>query len=145
MPSTCNEVCTAHYAVVLLAHDPRWRSCRALVQQYDVADGRPLKVRIAVRDLWGPTTAPAFSRLKEELGTEPTVSPEWGMLHTALGGVYNDDTLFVQQTSSLVAAWAEAASRVCDQEELGEKLVDKIAGTQLRLFLDVSCCPTAAD
>jgi hypothetical protein len=59
------------------------------------------------------------------------------MLYTALGGVYNDDTLFVGQTAALVASWAEAALRVCEQEDLGDKLMDKI-GTTLRLFLDVS-------
>ncbi|CAK9787101.1 unnamed protein product [Cutaneotrichosporon oleaginosum] len=97
-----------------------------------------LKVRIAVRDLWEPTTSPSFARLKDVLGTAPTVNPEWGMLHTALGGVYNDDTLFVRQTASFVAAWAEAASSVCKDEELGDKMVDMIGGTTLRLFIDVS-------
>ncbi|BEI83704.1 hypothetical protein CcaverHIS002_0403080 [Cutaneotrichosporon cavernicola] len=101
----------------------------------------PLKVRVAIRDLWEPTTSPAFRRLMDVLGTEPTIDPEWAMLHAALGGVFNDDTRFVQQTAVLVAAWADAACRICHDELLGEALADKIEGKQLRLFLNVS--PTA--
>ncbi|KAK9783814.1 hypothetical protein SCAR479_00373 [Seiridium cardinale] len=104
----------------------------------------PLKVQVGIRDAWAKDDAPVVktpSSLKEMLGIDVAIEPEWHLLLAELDSSYPDKTVFVISIAGCVRAWSTALSSLLDagaDEEWADTLLDHAEGrvskaSQLRL------------
>ncbi|ORY60917.1 uncharacterized protein BCR38DRAFT_349091 [Pseudomassariella vexata] len=104
---------------------------------------RPLKVQVGIRDYWDKDDAPvqkALSSLKEVIGINIVVLPEWQLLLAELESFYPDKGTLVPVVAGCVQAWCNAMSALLDDEaneEWADTLLERTYGT-LRLFIEVS-------
>jgi hypothetical protein len=82
----------------------------------------------------------AFSSLKEIVGHDVACEPQWQMLWTELQDRFNEIDQFVPTITNAVTAWAEALTKICDEEtneEWIEEMLERVkgAGSMIRLEL----------
>ncbi|KAK1714646.1 hypothetical protein BDP67DRAFT_512635 [Colletotrichum lupini] len=106
----------------------------------------PLKVKVAIRDHWTKEDSylqQALKALRDVLGLEIDVNPDWQILLTQLDAEYADRTDFVAAVAGTVEAWCRAATELLEDEKNEEwtnTLLDKLRLTwsRLRLFVEVA-------
>ncbi|KAI1863448.1 hypothetical protein JX265_008843 [Neoarthrinium moseri] len=109
----------------------------------------PLKVQVGIRDFWSKNEAPvqkALAALKETIGVETIIEPEWHLLLSELDGLYPDKSTFVPSIAGCVHSWCTALSTILDDsanEEWTDALLDHMKG-RLRVFLEVYKGPQPA-
>lgn len=102
-----------------------------------------MKAKVAVRDLWAKSDAPAqkaISSLHESLGLEVACEPDWSILCAELDSVYDDKGQLVRAVISCIQVWCETVSEMLEDEKYedwGEKLIDKLRESYSRLTLIV--------
>ncbi|KAH7018296.1 uncharacterized protein B0I36DRAFT_335688 [Microdochium trichocladiopsis] len=102
----------------------------------------PLKVQVAIRDQWDKDDCVlqnTLKKLREVIGVEIVVDPEWQLLFAELDTAYNDKAQFVADVVSCVFEWANALVYLAEKEDYSdwaEKLLDKAKG-RIRLYLEV--------
>ncbi|KAK7942920.1 uncharacterized protein PG986_012033 [Apiospora aurea] len=103
----------------------------------------PLKVRVGIRDSWSSEDAPvrkSLKTLREILGLDVAVEPEWPLLLAALDGSYPDKQTLVPAVAQCVRVWCDLLAAALEDEdataEWAETLLER-AGGLLRLFLEV--------
>ncbi|KAK6062760.1 hypothetical protein SCUP515_13036 [Seiridium cupressi] len=103
----------------------------------------PLKVQVGIRDAWAKDDVPvqkALSSLKETLGLDVAIEPEWHLLLAELDSSYPDKTVFVPSIAGCVRAWSTALTSLLDDganEEWADTLLEHAEG-RVRLSLEVS-------
>ncbi|KAK4454525.1 hypothetical protein QBC34DRAFT_134918 [Podospora aff. communis PSN243] len=104
----------------------------------------PLKVQIAIRDIWNKGDGglqTALKTLQDLLGHEVVIEPEWQLLLAALEEFYPDKTNFVNILAGCVEAWAKSMTELLEDsahEDWTETVLEKSKYGKLRLFLEVS-------
>jgi hypothetical protein len=106
---------------------------------------RPIKIKIGVRDKWTASDSPvqkALKELKETVGLDIAVEPQWPMLWTELSGAFKEPELFVPTIADSVASWAGALGEICDDdcnEAWTEQFLEKAkaSGSMIRIELEV--------
>ncbi|TPX18167.1 uncharacterized protein E0L32_002676 [Thyridium curvatum] len=111
----------------------------------------PLKVRLAIRDQWEPEDKPlrkSLAGLRELLGHDVEVEPEWQQLLAELDPFYEDKGRFVAVVAGCVEAWCKALLELLENEanaEWTDTLLEKLkAWSRLRLFIEVSSTASAS-
>ncbi|KAI1266946.1 hypothetical protein F5Y18DRAFT_352796 [Xylariaceae sp. FL1019] len=100
----------------------------------------PLKVKVGIRDFWDNNNAPinkTIANVKDAIGVNVRVDPEWQTLTTELDAVYPDKATFVPSIAAIVDAFCCALITLADDEanaEWADKLLSKISGTVRILF-----------
>ncbi|KAK8098510.1 uncharacterized protein PG998_013996 [Apiospora kogelbergensis] len=103
----------------------------------------PLKVRIGIRDSWASEDAPvrkSLAKLRELLGLDVAVEPEWPLLLAALNDAYPDKQGLVPVVAQCVRVWADVLVTVLQDEEANEEWIETLldrAGGLVRLYLEV--------
>ncbi|CAG9977921.1 unnamed protein product [Clonostachys byssicola] len=105
----------------------------------------PLKVKVAIRDLWDKPDSPvqeAITRLKNILGLDFMCEPAWPLLTTELSPHYDDNSELAKSVINFVKVWVEAMTELLDDEENSEwadSIVDLVKdnGAALKLHLEV--------
>ncbi|KAK6854587.1 hypothetical protein PG995_009680 [Apiospora arundinis] len=103
----------------------------------------PLKVRIGIRDSWSSEEAPvqkSLAKLRELLGLDVAVEPEWPLLLAALDDAYPDKQGLVPAVAQCVRVWADVVAAALEDEEANEEWIETLlerAGGLLRLYLEV--------
>ncbi|KAH8645668.1 hypothetical protein BX600DRAFT_477824 [Xylariales sp. PMI_506] len=106
----------------------------------------PIKVQVGIRDFWDRDDAPvqdSIKRLKELIGTEIVIQPEWQVLLTELDSFYPDKGTFVPRIASCVQAWCAALSELLDDaenEEWAEKILEQ-SSHRVMVYLEVTKGP----
>ncbi|KAK0632726.1 hypothetical protein B0T14DRAFT_491031 [Immersiella caudata] len=104
----------------------------------------PLKVQIAIRDIWNKQDGglqTALKSLQDLLGHEVVIEPEWQLLLAALEEFYPDKTNFVTILAGCVETWAKSMTELLEDsanEDWTETVLEKSKSGRLRLFLEVS-------
>lgn len=106
----------------------------------------PLKVKVAIRDHWTKEDSylqQALKALRDVLGLDVDVTPDWQILLTQLDAEYADKTDFAAAVAGTVEAWCRAATELLEDdknEEWTDTLLDKLRLTwsRLRLFVEVA-------
>ena len=81
--------------------------------------------------------------LKEVLGYEVVIQPEWQMLLTEFDSINPDKTQFAAAVAGCVSVWCRALKELLEDEanaEWADTLIDRVTGTHrtLRVFIEVS-------
>ncbi|KAI0597099.1 hypothetical protein F4775DRAFT_265945 [Biscogniauxia sp. FL1348] len=103
----------------------------------------PLRVQVGLRDSWKSDDAPvqkARASLKQLVGVDVEVEPDWHLLLTDLDSYYPDKSTFVPSVAACVQAWCESLSAIVDDEaneQWSEVLIERIKG-RLKVFVTVS-------
>ncbi|CAH0058581.1 unnamed protein product [Clonostachys solani] len=105
----------------------------------------PLKVKVAIRDLWDKPDSPvqeAITRLKNILGLDFICEPAWPLLVTELSPHYDDNSELAKSVINFVKVWVEAMTELLDDEENSEwadSIVDLVKdnGAALKLHLEI--------
>ncbi|KAI8302768.1 hypothetical protein K4K59_000359 [Colletotrichum sp. SAR11_240] len=106
----------------------------------------PLKVKVAIRDHWTSEESQpqkALKELKNVLGLDIDVEPDWQLLLAELDTVYSDKGDLVAAVAGTVETWTKAATELLDDDKNAdwtEILLEKLKATyiNLRLFIEVS-------
>ncbi|KAK1638908.1 hypothetical protein BDP81DRAFT_422955 [Colletotrichum phormii] len=106
----------------------------------------PLRVKVAIRDHWTKEDSylqQALKTLRDVLGLDVDVTPDWQILLTQLDSEYADKTDFAAAVAGTVEAWCRAATELLEDdknEEWTDTLLDKLRLTwsRLRLFVEVA-------
>ncbi|KAF9873561.1 hypothetical protein CkaCkLH20_09020 [Colletotrichum karsti] len=115
-------------------------------QHLDCVASPPLKVKVAVRDHWTNEESPlqkALKELKEVLGLDIVVEPDWQLLLNDLDAEYPDKGDFAAAVAGTVEVWSKSATELLNDDknaEWTESLLEKLKSTYstLRLFIEVS-------
>lgn len=107
---------------------------------------RPLKAKVAIRDHWTSEESQfqkALKELKNILGLDIDVEPDWQLLLAELDTVYSDKGDLVAAVAGTVETWTKAATELLDDDKNAdwtEILLEKLKATyiNLRLFIEVS-------
>jgi hypothetical protein len=103
----------------------------------------PLKAKVAVRDHWSKADGAlqtSLKGLKELLGLNVTVEPEWQLLITELDTFYEDNANLVTIVAGCVQTWVKCIVEVLDdpaREEWTATLLDKVWANHLPLYIEV--------
>ncbi|KAK8116318.1 hypothetical protein PG984_012820 [Apiospora sp. TS-2023a] len=103
----------------------------------------PLKVRVGIRDSWSSDDAPvrqSLKKLRELLGLDVAVEPEWPLLLAALDDAYPDKQALVPAVAQCVRVLCDVLAAALQDEESNEEWIETLlerAGGLLRLFLEV--------
>ncbi|KAI0121681.1 hypothetical protein BJ170DRAFT_132890 [Xylariales sp. AK1849] len=103
----------------------------------------PLKVQVGIRSSWERAEAPvqkALKDLKDLLGIDVIIQPEWPLLLAELDSSYPDKSTFAPSIAGCVQAWCTALTALLDDsanEKWADTLLDHANGRLLG-FLDVS-------
>ncbi|KJR87434.1 uncharacterized protein SPSK_10412 [Sporothrix schenckii 1099-18] len=110
----------------------------------------PLKLQIAIRDLWNKETAPvqvARANLHKVLGCAVTINPEWIQLLGDLDKVYPDKQSLATAVAGCVELWCKVFAELLEgvedadtaQQEWAETLMDRLQPLNgLRLLVTVT-------
>ncbi|KAL0939502.1 uncharacterized protein CTRU02_206112 [Colletotrichum truncatum] len=106
----------------------------------------PLKVKAAIRDHWTNEESPlrkAIKDLKEVLGLDIDVEPDWQLLLAELDAEYPDKGDLAAAVAGTVETWFKATTELLNDdknEAWTEELLEKLQSTysRLRLFIEVS-------
>lgn len=110
----------------------------------------PLKVQVAIRDVWNKQDGGLQTTLKslqELLGHEIVLEPEWQLLLAALEEYYPDKGNFVTTIAGCVEAWAKSMIELLEDsahEGWTDTVLEKSKFGRLRLFLEVSASESAS-
>ncbi|KAK7931754.1 hypothetical protein PG985_002466 [Apiospora marii] len=109
----------------------------------------PLKVRVGIRDSWSSEDAPvrqSLKKLREILGLDVAVEPEWPLLVAAIDDdAYPDKQTLVPAVAQCVRVLCDVLAAVLQDEEANEEWIETLlerAGGLLRLFLEVQSSKT---
>ncbi|KAK8053629.1 hypothetical protein PG996_012930 [Apiospora saccharicola] len=108
----------------------------------------PLKVRVGIRDSWSSDDAPvrqSLKKLRELLGLDVAVEPEWPLLLAALDGAYPDKQALVPAVAQCLRVLCDVFAAALQDEEANEEWIETLlerAGGLLRLFLEVQSSKT---
>ncbi len=109
-----------------------------------------MRVQIGIRDSWDKEDAPiqqALSKLKEALGIDVVVEPQWQLLLTELDSYYPgpDKSTFVPTIANCVQSLLIGFTALTEGEETAkwaDELLDHVSRS-LKVFLEVSIDPIA--
>ncbi|KAK0657019.1 hypothetical protein B0T16DRAFT_366800 [Cercophora newfieldiana] len=110
----------------------------------------PLKVQVAIRDIWSKEDGglqTALKSLQELLGHEIVIEPEWQLLLAELEEFYPDKGNFVTILAGCVEAWVKSMAELLEDsahEDWTEIVLEKSKSGRLRLFLEVSTSEIAS-
>ncbi|KAI0164570.1 hypothetical protein GGR57DRAFT_449775 [Xylariaceae sp. FL1272] len=102
----------------------------------------PLKVKVGIRDSWEKEDAPvnkAIANVRDTVGVNIRVDPEWQILIAELDVAYPDKGTFVPSIAATVDAFCCALVTLADDEanaEWADKFLTKISGP-VRIFFQV--------
>ncbi|KAF5003816.1 hypothetical protein FDECE_9659 [Fusarium decemcellulare] len=106
----------------------------------------PLKAKVSIRDNWTKPDCPAqkaIKNLKEVLGLQIYCEPEWPILVSELGNVWEDKSQLVASVVSFLQTWFQTLTELLEdstQEEWADILLNKINElcSRLNLIVEVS-------
>ncbi len=99
-------------------------------------------MQISIRDSWDKSDAPiqrARRNLKEILGVDVTIDPQWQPLLAELDSHYSDKSTFVPTVAGCVMALLIGLSALLEDEnnaKWADELVENV-GRSLKVFLEV--------
>ncbi|KAF4462927.1 cytochrome family 51 (sterol 14-demethylase) [Fusarium albosuccineum] len=106
----------------------------------------PLKAKVSIRDNWTKPDCPAqnaIKNLKEVLGLQIYCEPEWPILVSELGNVWEDKSQLVASVVSFLQTWFQTLTELLEdstQEEWADTLLNRINElcSRLNLIVEVS-------
>ncbi|KXJ89437.1 hypothetical protein Micbo1qcDRAFT_196767 [Microdochium bolleyi] len=102
----------------------------------------PLKFQVGVRDNWDSTDCAVqkqLKKLRDVIGKDIDVQPEWQLLLAELDKAYDDKAALVLDAASCVIGWAQGLEALAEDEnnsDWAEELLDKTED-RIRLHLEV--------
>jgi hypothetical protein len=106
----------------------------------------PLKVSIGIRDQWNRKEEPvqrALASLKEVIGFDIVIDPQWLLLFTELEKLHPDKGTFVPSVAAAVQEFATVLTSLLDDNsnaEWADTVLERANG-RLRIFIEVRGCP----
>ncbi|KAF4454766.1 hypothetical protein F53441_2844 [Fusarium austroafricanum] len=108
----------------------------------------PLKAKISIRDNWENPECPAqesMRNLKNLLGLDVHCEPEWQILVSELGSIWEDKSQLVSSVALFTQTWFDALGELLEDETheaWTDKVLTKIRELTSRLNLNVGVCET---
>jgi hypothetical protein len=109
-------------------------------------ESSPLKVTISIRDQWGREDEPvqkALASLKEVIGFDVVIHPQWLLLFTELEKLHPDKVTFVPSIAAAVQEFATVLASLLDDNanaDWADTVLEKANG-RLRIFIEVRGSP----
>jgi hypothetical protein len=104
-----------------------------------------MRVKVGIRDLWSKDDTEvqkAIAEVKQLIGHEVSIEPEWQLLWAELQKHYEDNSRFVPDVVQVVVTWCRSLCEMAEEEsneEWTETMLEKLkAAHVLKVLLDVN-------
>jgi hypothetical protein len=110
-----------------------------------------MKVKVGIRDVWDNKDGDvqrSFAKIKDVVGHDVSINPEWYILWAELKQLFSEPGGFVPMIASGVTAWAAALVEIAENdsnEDWTEEMLEQVGGAGwIKVILGVSIVETAS-